>query len=74
MTPSGEFNLAGFPLLCYAPELWGEGVRLTRTGHRVSELYLEVRDLVDMAEVAAHTHGITLAELFEAIRYMHGRP
>ena len=67
----GDMDLRAYPLLAYAPRQWGPGVRVASNGEDVTELAVkaQVLGIVSMLERHAADSNVTLAELFDAIRY-----
>jgi hypothetical protein len=62
-------DLTGYPHLTYAPAQWGEGVRIASNGINAAALVVEGAMILNAIDDFAAQNGVTLAELFDAIRY-----
>jgi hypothetical protein len=81
-TTGGVVDLTGYAGLVYAPLQWGDGVRTATNGTTVDAIAADALAAVDVLNGAvkfpslaqdldtlASVHGITWAELFDALRY-----
>ncbi len=65
----GSHDLSKYPHLAYSPSQHGEGVRCASNGFPVDQIALACREPLDTLSLAANSCGVTLAELFDALRY-----
>jgi hypothetical protein len=63
-------DLTGYPHLTYAPGQWGEGVRVASNGIPIAQIAEECGDHLGFNILtAAGAYGISIDELFEALKY-----
>ncbi len=62
-------DLSKYPKLAYCPLEWGEGVRIARIAKPVDDVIGDISVVMDELDLIARLEGITLDELFDAIRY-----
>jgi hypothetical protein len=62
-------DLSKYPKLAYCPDEWGEGVRIASNAKLVSDVVGDISVVMDELGSIARTEGVTLDELFDAIRY-----
>ncbi len=62
-------DLTKYPHLTHAPSQWGEGIRVASNGKTVDAIALDAALLVPELDAYVNAHGITWAELFDALRY-----
>ena len=62
-------DLTGYPHLTYAPEQWGDGVRIARNGAEVDSILLDADTLAKKVDFLARAEGLTWDELFDVLRY-----
>lgn len=65
----GDIDLSKYSHLAYAPSQHGEGVRVASNGFPVDQIATACREQVDILSLAANSCGVTLAEVFDALRY-----
>jgi hypothetical protein len=67
-------DLRDYPRLTHAPAQWGEGVRVASNGKPADEIARACEaEVQHLADVAVH-YDITLAELFDALRWVLDHP
>lgn len=62
-------DLTGYPHLTYAPDQWGDGVRIARNGADVATIGHDAAPTVLMLDQLARSESLTWDELFDALRY-----
>ena len=62
-------DLTGYPHLVYAPLQWGMDVRTASNGQSVADLAARCEEQLSDLAIAATFYGVTLEELFDALRY-----
>jgi hypothetical protein len=67
----GEVDLNGYPALTYAPQQWGDGIRLARNGEPIEKLveYARIHDLIGTIEEMSLATGASWSEIFDVLRY-----
>ncbi len=69
--PKDAVDLTGYPHLVFAPQQWGEGVRVASNGIPVKDIAVAAKriELATTIEAVAHGLDLTWDELFDALRY-----
>jgi uncharacterized protein (DUF433 family) len=62
-------DLTGFKHLTHAPGQWGDGVRIASNGVDVGQIAIDGKAAMSEIDELAEAEGITLDELFDALRY-----
>ena len=65
----GAVDLTGYAHLSYAPQQYGPGVRIARTGAPVEAVAYDASPLVVDLDRLAADEGLSWDELFDALRY-----